>query len=89
MEKILDVEGADVFFIGPNDLSISLGIPLEYTHPRYIEAVEYIVRTAEARGVAAGLECQTSETVDRQDKGSRFLVYSRTGARWARATAPP
>jgi 2-keto-3-deoxy-L-rhamnonate aldolase RhmA len=77
LEKILDVPGVDALFIGPNDLSISLGIPLEYGHPRYVEAVEHIVRAAEARGIAAGPQCQSeAELVAWQEKGARFLVYS-------------
>jgi 2-keto-3-deoxy-L-rhamnonate aldolase RhmA len=77
LDKILDVEGVDALFIGPNDLSISLGIPLEYNHPRYVEAVDHIMRTAAAHGVAAGPQAQSeAELIDLQTKGARFLVYS-------------
>ena len=54
LEKILDVGGIDVIFIGPNDLSITLGVPDDYANPKYIEAVEYIISTAAKRGIAAG-----------------------------------
>lgn len=80
LEALLAVEGVDGVFVGPNDLSISLGVPLDYQHPRYVEAVEYVVRTAEARGVAAGPQCQTAEElIEWQEKGARFLVY---GSDW-------
>ncbi len=77
LEKILDVGGIDAIFIGPNDLSITLGIPDEYSHPRFIEAVEHIIGTAQARGVAAGGHWQTEEDVERwMGKGSRFILFS-------------
>jgi 2-keto-3-deoxy-L-rhamnonate aldolase RhmA len=80
LESILAVEGVDALFVGPGDLSLSLGIPNEYSNPRYIEAVEYVVRTSEAAGVAAGPQCQTeAELLEWQGKGARFLLY---GADW-------
>lgn len=36
VEKTLNVGGIDRIFIGPNDLSITLGIPDAYAHPRFI-----------------------------------------------------
>src|SRR2546425_431924 len=35
LDAILDVPGLDAIFIGPNDLSVSLGIPDQYDHPKY------------------------------------------------------
>ena len=34
------VPGLDAVLIGPHDLSCSLGIPEQYTHPRFDEAVQ-------------------------------------------------
>jgi 2-keto-3-deoxy-L-rhamnonate aldolase RhmA len=80
LESILAVEGVDAIFVGPGDLSLSLGIPNEFTHPRYIEAVEYVVRTSEAKGIAAGPQCQNeAELLEWQGKGARFLLF---GADW-------
>jgi 4-hydroxy-2-oxoheptanedioate aldolase len=33
VEEIVEVEGIDVFYVGPTDLSISLGVPGDVTHP--------------------------------------------------------
>lgn len=80
LDAILDVGGIDAIFIGPNDLTISLGIPDEYDHPRFIEAVEHIIKTAQGRGLPAGGHWQTEENVNRwQGKGSRFILYSSDG----------
>ncbi len=80
LDAILAVGGIDAIFIGPNDLSITLGIPDEYAHPRFVEAVDHIIGTAQARGVAAGGHWQTEEDVTRwMAKGSRFVLFSSDG----------
>jgi 2-keto-3-deoxy-L-rhamnonate aldolase RhmA len=77
LEKILDVGGIDVIFIGPNDLSVSLGVPDEYTHPKFVETVDHIIRTAQQRGIPAGGHWQTEEQIAYWlGKGSRFALFS-------------
>jgi 2-keto-3-deoxy-L-rhamnonate aldolase RhmA len=77
LDAILDVGGIDAIFIGPNDLSITLGIPDEYAHPRFVAAVEHIISTAQRRGIPAGGHWQTVEDVDRwMARGSRFILFS-------------
>ena len=55
LDAICSVAGLDAVLIGPHDLSCSLGIPEQYGHPRFDEAVKTIFRTARARGVGAGI----------------------------------
>jgi len=55
LDDILAVPGVDAVIIGPHDLSCSLGIPEQYHHPRFEEAVRTIIRKAAARGVGAGV----------------------------------
>jgi len=43
LRKILSVKGIDVIFIGPYDLSQSLGITGQVDHPRVIKEMEHIV----------------------------------------------
>lgn len=54
IEQIVAVPGFDVAFLGPYDLSQTLGIPGEVTHPRVREAMRAIVRAARPHGVAVG-----------------------------------
>lgn len=54
VEEIAAVEGVDILWIGHWDLSISMGIPTEFTHRRFRAAVERIVAAAEANGKAVG-----------------------------------
>lgn len=80
LEAILDTGGIDAIFIGPNDLSVSLGIPDEYTNPKFVEAVEHVISTSQARGIPAGGHWQTEEQVQYwMGRGSRFILYSSDG----------
>ena len=77
LDSILDVGGIDAIFIGPNDLSITLGVPDEYDNPTFIEATEHIIATAQKRGIPAGGHWQTEKDIERwMGKGSRFVLYS-------------
>jgi 4-hydroxy-2-oxoheptanedioate aldolase len=51
LEDLLAVPGVDAAFVGPNDLSIQLGVPADYHHPRYIDAVQHIHDICRRRGV--------------------------------------
>jgi len=53
-DKIL-IANIESVLIGPHDLSCSLGIPEQYDHPRFDEAVRSIFRIAREHGVGAGI----------------------------------
>jgi 2-keto-3-deoxy-L-rhamnonate aldolase RhmA len=55
LHDICAVPGLDAVLIGPHDLSCSLGIPEQYGHPRFDEAVRTIFRVAREHGVGAGI----------------------------------
>jgi 2-dehydro-3-deoxyglucarate aldolase len=54
-ERILAVPGVDCVFVGPYDLSASLGIAGDFEHPTMLEAQHRLVAAARAAGVAAGI----------------------------------
>ncbi len=54
LDEILDVEGIDGVFIGPADLSASLGYPDNAGHPEVRRLVETSIRRIRAAGKAAG-----------------------------------
>lgn len=54
LEAILTVPGLDGIVLGPHDLSCSLGIPEQYEHPRFMEAIKTIAGKTRARGMIAG-----------------------------------
>ena len=53
LDEILDVEGVDILFIGPYDLSQSLGIPGQVNNPVVVNAMKDIVERAKAKGKVA------------------------------------
>jgi 4-hydroxy-2-oxoheptanedioate aldolase len=55
LQDICSVPGLDAVLIGPHDLSCSLGIPEQYQHPRFDEAVRTIFRIAREHRVGAGI----------------------------------
>lgn len=48
-------DGVDVLFVGPADLSHSLGIPGEFANPRYQDALRHVVAACRAHGKAPGI----------------------------------
>jgi len=55
LDDILAVTGSDVVFIGPYDLSQSLGHPGEIDHPEVIGTIERIVKAVRESGRHAGI----------------------------------
>ena len=64
VEAIAAVDGVDALFIGPSDLTHSMGILGQTDHPRYLAAVEAVGRAAEAAGKAAGILLRSPEELD-------------------------
>lgn len=54
LDAILDVEGIDGVFIGPADLSASLGYPDNAGHPEVQQVIEQSIKRIRAAGKAAG-----------------------------------
>jgi len=55
LDAIASVPGVDVLLIGPSDLSIELGVPLDYSCDTYQRALDKIAGAAAKRGIAAGM----------------------------------
>jgi 4-hydroxy-2-oxoheptanedioate aldolase len=78
LDDILAVPGLDAVLVGPHDLSVNLGIPEQFDHPRFEEAVQTIIRKARARHVGAGVHFWFD--VERQAKwirdGATFIIQN-------------
>jgi 4-hydroxy-2-oxoheptanedioate aldolase len=59
LEEILAVPGLDGIYVGPADLSNSMGFTptFDQEEPAVVEAIGHIVRTARRHGVRAGIHC--------------------------------
>lgn len=76
LENIVGVPGIDGIFVGPNDLSISLGIPDQYDHPEYQDTVKRIIDTSEACGIPVLVHHQTPELSKYWiSQGARFVLH--------------
>jgi len=53
--EIAAIDGVDVLFVGPADLSHSLGVPGQFGHPDYGAALDRVVAACRAHGKAAGI----------------------------------
>ncbi len=51
IEEIAALPGVDGIFVGPCDLSIALGIPLQFEHPMLLEACDRILTACQKNGI--------------------------------------
>jgi 4-hydroxy-2-oxoheptanedioate aldolase len=55
VDEIAAVEGVDVLFIGPMDLSTSLGVFRQYDHPSFVDAIARTIMAAERHKRTLGI----------------------------------
>lgn len=86
LDAILDVGDIDGVFIGPNDMSTSLGVPDDYKNPRYLRVIKDIIQRCEARGIPVMVHQQTIDTSAKAIKlGARFVLHATDGRMMQRA----
>ncbi len=77
IDSILEIEGIDVGLIGPNDLSISMGIPDQLGSEKLVKAIDRVVESAKKRGKASGIHIGNIEALKKwRAKGMTVLAYS-------------
>lgn len=77
IDEILETGGFDVLFIGPYDLSQSLGYPGEIEHPEVVNEIEKICKKAINKSVYVGTFCDSIKQVKHwKDLGLKYLSYS-------------
>lgn len=54
-DKIVTVEGIDIIFLGPYDLSQALGVSGQINHPSVIEKMKHIINGCKAKGLKTGV----------------------------------
>ena len=74
LEEIISVPGVDVAWIGHYDLTVSMGIPAQFEHPRFLAAMDELVSVCRRHGVAPGFLPPSPESaVHWIDKGFRVI----------------
>ena len=77
LPNILEVDGIDGIFVGPNDMSTSLGIPDQTDHPEYEEALRKVIALCSAKNVPVLIHHQSVELTQKWlREGARFVLYS-------------
>lgn len=61
LDEVAALDGVDVLFIGPADLSMALGIFNQFEHPLFKEAVDATIAAAKRAGKATGILLFNSE----------------------------
>ncbi len=75
VEAIAATPGVDVILIGPNDLSISLGVPGDYQSETFTSAIDRILAASQSAGIAIGTLTMSGEaTREWYERGFRFLL---------------
>jgi 4-hydroxy-2-oxoheptanedioate aldolase len=77
LDDILGVPGIDAVYVGPNDLSITLGIPPGPDNEGpYQEAYQRVAQTCTARGVTAGIHANAQLAAKHVSNGYRMITVS-------------
>jgi 2-keto-3-deoxy-L-rhamnonate aldolase RhmA len=54
LDAIISTPGVDIAWVGHYDLTASMGIPAQFSHPRFLAAMEALVASCNRHGVAPG-----------------------------------
>ncbi len=77
LDELLESAEIDGIFVGPNDLTTSLGIPDEVENPKYLDVLKDIIETGERHGVPTMVHQQTmSASTTAIELGARFVLHS-------------
>ena len=77
LDAICAVPGVDAVFVGPNDLTVAMGIPEQRDDPAFVQIMQRIIDTAERHGIAAGAHFSNLEHAQRTiEQGGRFIPFS-------------
>jgi 4-hydroxy-2-oxoheptanedioate aldolase len=75
IEEIAAVDGFDLLFVGPGDLSLSYGVAMDFNHPVLVKAIERVARAARDNGKWWGITTGTPEDAQRAlDLGARMII---------------
>ena len=77
LDGLLSVPGVDATIMGPQDLSIALGVPGEHRHPKVLAAIDELIAACDRHGVAPGIHLRSVEhLLEYRAKGMRLLPCS-------------
>lgn len=84
LDAIVSTPGVDVLLVGPSDLSINLGVPLDYTNALYLGALQRIATACKQAGIAAGMYFVPPGIEPKALIGMGFRFFTLPWAGWAK-----
>src|SRR5437870_10991375 len=85
LDAIASVPGVDVLLIGPSELSIELGVPLDYCCDTYQRALDKIAAATAKRAIAAGMYFIRHQMDHNFFVQKRFKFFTIPWGPWAKA----
>ena len=74
IDEILEVKGVDVAFVGPSDLTMSLGLINDRVNPRVVDSLNKVVKAGQAHGKIPGVMVAYAEEVKgAAERGFKFV----------------
>lgn len=73
-EQIAAVDGVDVLFVGPLDLSVQMQCPGDFSRPHFIDALKKVIHACEKHGKTAGILSRPEFVQQHKELGFRFLA---------------
>lgn len=76
IDEILAVPGIDAVYVGPSDLSLTMGLPpfADHDDARFQEALDSVVDACNRRGVVPGVHASPSLAATRAQQGFRMIT---------------
>ncbi|SKC36334.1 HpcH/HpaI aldolase family protein [Maledivibacter halophilus] len=76
LDEILKIPEIDVIFIGPMDLSQSLGVIGDAAHPKVIKCIDTIIEKTKEAGKAVGIVSSPAKAHEYIKRGVQYLLVS-------------
>lgn len=73
-DEIAAVDGVDVLFVGPLDLSVNLGCPGDFTKPEFVDALRHVVEACHRHHRVPGILTKAGHEQQHFDLGFRFVA---------------
>ena len=75
VDAIAKIDGADLLFVGPLDLSFALGVPRDFKSPKFLEATAMVVAAANTNNKVAGiLAADATAAATFIEQGFKFIA---------------
>ncbi len=74
IDGILSTAGVEAIYVGPNDLSVSMGLGRDSADPDFLGVLDHIAEKCVEHGVVPGIHAAPHTILDRMERGFRMLT---------------